>query len=533
MVRFDPLYNVSAFDGTINSDFMRLGTIPETHKKDLISYSAKGFDDYKKDLLQYVQAVYPEDYNNFVESDLGVMFLELIAYVASQLSFKADFIANESFISTVSKPNNLKKLMKLIGVNMKGPVGARTTVELDLTTTHVDATKVFIPKTSRTFRVTSPSEGIPLVYTLYHQDAVGNIVYDSSGIEDILVDAYQGTVSGLLALEGNLHTREGSFLTSEKAPTILIEKGSVVEGSIAVSSTGGVVWSEIEHLYLASSNTAAVFEKEYNEDYSCTLRFGDGARSKKPPVGGNYKVFYRTGGGKGGNIPRNSIRSTIAVEKNSAGGTAFNAGCVNTTKGTGGTDAETISHAKKYGPMFFQTQYRAVTGKDYTTVANSFVGTGGVVGKAIAVNRRNGPGGNLIDVYLFAKASNNQLERASLSFKNELLTHMNQYKMMTDELTMADGVLRTLDLITTVVVSKAYKNMEEEIKLKISEKIIEHFSMEAIEFGTPFLTGSLIKEVIVVPGVNAFKVDNYPENVYVNFNELLQLNNFEINVEYI
>ena len=75
--------------------------------------------------------------------------------------------------------------------------------------------------------------------------------------------------------------------------------------------------------------------------------------------------------------------------------------------------------------------------------------------------------------------------------------------------------------------------MEEEIKLKISEKIIEHFSMEAIEFGTPFLTGSLIKEVIVVPGVNAFKVDNYPENVYVNFNELLQLNNFEINVEYI
>ena len=78
---FSNLLNSTAFDGTTESDFYRLGTLPDSVKKSLINYSSQDFEEIKESLVNYVKAVYPEDYNSFAESDLGMMFLELVAYV--------------------------------------------------------------------------------------------------------------------------------------------------------------------------------------------------------------------------------------------------------------------------------------------------------------------------------------------------------------------------------------------------------------------------------------------------------------------
>ena len=67
------IYNTSAFDGTVESDFLKLGIIPDATKAELIDYSVADFDDYKLALTNYLQAVYPLDYNNFIESDLGIL----------------------------------------------------------------------------------------------------------------------------------------------------------------------------------------------------------------------------------------------------------------------------------------------------------------------------------------------------------------------------------------------------------------------------------------------------------------------------
>ena len=37
--------------------------------------------------------------------------------------------------------------------------------------------------------------------------------------------------------------------------------------------------------------------------------------------------------------------------------------------------------------------------------------------------------------------------------------------------------------------------------------------------------------MLTVPEIRFFKVDNLPEDIYVNFNEIVQLNNFEFNTE--
>ena len=61
---FRGLYNVSGFDGTITSDFAKLGVIPDDKKADMIDYSLSDFEEYRVALRDYLKAVYPVDYNN-------------------------------------------------------------------------------------------------------------------------------------------------------------------------------------------------------------------------------------------------------------------------------------------------------------------------------------------------------------------------------------------------------------------------------------------------------------------------------------
>ncbi|MHA2384566.1 MAG: hypothetical protein ACXACT_18505 [Candidatus Thorarchaeota archaeon] len=80
---------------SVASDFLKLVNIPDDKKPELIDYTATDFLELRNALIEYVKAVYPLDYKNFAESDLGVMLLELVAYMGSVLSLKADMLVHE------------------------------------------------------------------------------------------------------------------------------------------------------------------------------------------------------------------------------------------------------------------------------------------------------------------------------------------------------------------------------------------------------------------------------------------------------
>ena len=116
MAQSENIYGSSAFDGTVASDFLGLGKVPDILKGESIDFSVADFTEFKTALINYVKSVYPTDYDNFVESDLGVMLIELFAYLASVLSLKADLMANEMYLPTVRTVGNLQKLFNLIGI---------------------------------------------------------------------------------------------------------------------------------------------------------------------------------------------------------------------------------------------------------------------------------------------------------------------------------------------------------------------------------------------------------------------------------
>ena len=535
----DPVrYNASAFDGTVQSDFMRLGQIQELAKSQLIDYSVADFDEFKEALMDYVKAVYPDDYNNFVQSDLGVVFIELFAYLASVLSLKADFLANESYLSTVKTPENLRKVLELIGVKMKGPIASKATALLtpESSVSFAGGDTLTIPSTQRTVTTTSQRDNTQLTYTLYKINKATGLIDEATTAQtgDLLLDYNSygegSNFTGLVLLEGTYKTLQGTFSTAQSSKRIRVPDPSIIEGSVFVSS-GDEVYSEIQSLSLASGSTDAVFEKIYNDDYSCSLLFGDDIRGKNPQNGQDYTVVYRVGGGNRGDIVEGAIRTQVNGLKN--GSAPVECTITNTTVAAGGANAETVAHAKKYAPYFFRTQYRAVTGEDYTAIANSYAGTTGQTGKALAVARQSGAGGNMIDIYVLAKSTDTQLQRASLPFKSDLLNHLNSYKMLTDELTIVDGLVRTVDLVATVFVDRNKLALQENVKADVGRSITEYLSYDSMDFGKPLRFPELANFVMNNPDVRFFKVTNYDEDIFVNFNEIIQLNNFELNFEFV
>ena len=516
---------------TAKSDFLKVSPVDEEYRGDLVDFTATDFATLREALIDYVKAVYPNDYNNFEESDLGMMFIELVAYMGSVMSYKSDMLAHESFIKTAKDRVNVRKLLELIGIRLRGPVagagGARATVD-----TPADYT---IPPQNRVITVTSPDDGQPVTYTLY---TITNGLLDdpksdsSISLENADADT-PGVWTNLALLEGSFAREAGPFNEVDNVKEIGLTEGPVIEGSVQVfinsdDTTTSGVYVEVESLYAASSTDQKIFSIRYDDDYRATVIFGDGTNGVIPPNSSDYVVTYRVGGGSRGNVPRSYINTSTRA----TGGKQIQ--IENIQSITGGAEAETVDKAKKYGPLNFRTQDRLVSLDDYKSFAARFVGPTGSSAKATASARKSYSSANIVDLFILEKASTNQLQKASIAFKNAFLEAVEGKKMLTDEIVLVDGLIRTLDLVVTISVSDKFKPKEGEIIRKASTEVSNFFNVDNREFGERVLLADINRAVFDnVDEVRVCRVDNLDNDIRLEFNEILQLNNLVINIEYV
>jgi|694.fasta_scaffold15626_8 hypothetical protein len=527
-----------AFNGKVESDFLKLSTNVET-KQELLNFTANDYATLREALINYIKTAYPLDYENFVESDLGVMLIELVAYMGGVLSLKADMLANENYLSTAKNRNNVAKLLNLIGIKMKGPISAVADARISLNSASLYPT-ITIPENQRVITLSSPEDGQDVSYTLYKVDGTGSIE-DFNGSSTLFLettesDSQASTVwSNLVLVEGSLAVEEGVFEATDANKTIVLGAGPVVEKSIQLfitnaGSDSSGAWTQIDNLYFASGPSHKVFEVSYDDNFAATLFFGNDILGKSPTTNSEYLILYRVGGGSRGNIKNNVVQAAISTG-NTANTNTREAVLTNTSVGSGGQNAETVDQAKKYAGLSFKSQNRLVTIDDFSTFANTFFSQYGAVGKAKAAVRDAYSSANIIDLYILQVASDSQLQRASVQLKKDLLDAMQPVKMLTDEIVVVDGLIRSLDLSITVKYDKFRKNYEEEIKLKVKNKVLEYFSPRNCDFGKNFVFSDLNRFVFTLPEVVYCMPDNTPEIIPAEFNEIIQLNNLIINME--
>ncbi len=520
------------FNGTVQSDFLKLVQLPESKRGDSIDFAATDFITLRSALIKYLKATYPLDYQNFSESDFGMMLIELVAYMGAVMSMKADMLANESFLSTAKNRNNVKKLMELVGVKMKGPIASVASARITFPAA-VTSVPVTITPSQRVVSINSPEDGGPLNFTLYKTEPTGSLAPISSDASiDLEAGESQNSASAvwtnLALLEGALVVQTGSFNSTDLIKRLSLIRSPVIEKSVEVyitsnDSAASGAWTQVDNLFFASGGGQNLYEIIYDDSYGATVVFGDGVISNSPPPDAEYTIAYRVGGGTRGNINSEIINTQLVV------GTDIGT-IENVSMATGGQDAETVEHAKKYAPLTFKRQDRLVTAEDYSTFANAFVSLTGATGKARAVVRDAYSSANIIDIYLLQVASPLQLQQATIPFKSELLAAMQNKKMLTDEVVVVDGVIRTLDLVMTVRIDKNLSAKEELIKGKVRRRLTNYFNVNNFDFGKSLVLADLNREIFTIPEVRYATVDNLDENVVVDFNEIIQLNNYTINI---
>lgn len=79
-----------------------------------IDYTAYDFDTLKQALINYIQAYYPEDFNDYIESSEFIAIIELIAYLGTSLAFRTDLNSRENFIDTAERRESVIRLAQMV-----------------------------------------------------------------------------------------------------------------------------------------------------------------------------------------------------------------------------------------------------------------------------------------------------------------------------------------------------------------------------------------------------------------------------------
>ena len=414
------------------------GTISNLPELKKIDYSALDFDTIKPQLITYIKENYPDEQNDFLETNTGVMMLDVVSYVADILSYRADFLANENFLSTARTKKAILNLLELINYTLgrqSASVGDVQCILIDADSQLLDGSGQLIQDVvissleDRTVITTKDDANDILDYEVFKSsdDLTSSVVIPAgtpiNGIVNAAIIEGQTQID-ILTTDANRSANQRFALDQQNA---LVE-------SIFVT-VNGVLYTQVDNLAYENGATQT-YVIEFDADNNADILFGDNTFGAIPPSNAELIIIYRYGGGKKGNIIKSNLNTSKSYQLN---GRSFTIQYENITATTGGKDEETIAHAKNFAPKAFKTQVREVTGEDYSVFASGYSdGTNGSIEKSTSGIRSylSAYGGNTSKFTI--DGTNNQLsfyvinttitvvldEGTDLSL-NELITNFN------------------------------------------------------------------------------------------------------------
>lgn len=93
------------------------------------NYLARDFDGFRRVLLDYARQYYPDKIQDFSESSVGGLFLDMAAYVGDNMSFYLDHLYGELNPDTVVETSNIERILRNAGVPIVG--ASSSVVSLD------------------------------------------------------------------------------------------------------------------------------------------------------------------------------------------------------------------------------------------------------------------------------------------------------------------------------------------------------------------------------------------------------------------
>ena len=95
-----------------------------------VRYLNKDFTSFKNNLIEFAKIYFPNQYNDFIESSPGMMFIEMASYVGDVLSYYVDNQFKESLLAFAEERKTVYNMAQSLGYKPK--LATAASVNLDI-----------------------------------------------------------------------------------------------------------------------------------------------------------------------------------------------------------------------------------------------------------------------------------------------------------------------------------------------------------------------------------------------------------------
>ena len=255
---------------------------------------------------------------------------------------------------------------------------------------------------------------------------------------------------------------------------------------------------------------------------------------------GSLNVKYLVGGGITSNVPSSDLTvidtSGIYFKNGNPGGalatTVLNSiVSTNPFPSVGGRNGDTIEEIRQNALYSYSSQLRAVTKNDYIIRTLSMPSDYGTVSKAyisqdfnniqqtVSYNPSNNP--LALDLYILSYNNDKKLTTASTTLKENLVTYLDEYRMVTDAINIKDAFYINIGINFDISVLSGFSNKE--VLTNCITILQDYFNIDKWQINQPIIISDISSILLQIKGVKSItrleiinKQDN-TNNIYSQY----------------
>jgi hypothetical protein len=312
------------------------------------------FESIRNNLKQFLRSQNEFIDYDFEGSGLSVL-LDILAYNTHYMGYYLNMVGNEMFLDTAQIRSSVISHAKHLNYLPSSKKGAETQVNIKITPlpNSEDTTKTSLVLPKFTKFISEPVDGVNYTFSTIYANTVAKVdnafTFNNINIHQGEPVTQQYTVSGT-----------NKFLIPSSNVDVDTITVAVQE---SVTNTSLTIYNMVEDLTQVRSNSTVFFVEE-NSDANgrYSLTFGDGVLGKQLSNGNIVIVTYLD------TVGTYADGANGFTNMQSIGGYTSNIRVSSVSAAAGGSDRETIEQIKFRAPIFYTTQNRAVTKKDYETI---------------------------------------------------------------------------------------------------------------------------------------------------------------------
>ncbi len=328
-----------------------------------ISFTKRDYQSIREELLNVIPTL-TDKWTDFNSSDVGIVLVDLISYLGEMLSYNLDRQALECYLSTVTDINNLRAMIKLVGMKTRFRIPATCNVKFSIPT----------PKTSPLMIPKYTTVGVP---------GELNLTYCTSMEASIPTGQTSVYVPCLEGVHKHIYIGTRNFVNTNEA---VINDIYIGHGTYRLFD-GQDYWTEINSVYL-TNQVGKYFSLRMNNRNTFTLELPYEWAKLVPDNFSNFDFEYMVTHGQSGTVGANKLTVLLSDIYDYDGFRVTTLVSVNNEEAsTGGDNEESLDMARRRVELNSKTMNTLVTLKDF----ESFVKTAPGVGNCIAFDWNSAP----------------------------------------------------------------------------------------------------------------------------------------------